>query len=74
MPSKADFVFHKLGPASDYDIRVTVSDDFPVVQHDSVDLHVRMLAPSYSQYQRAAQRWWSGVEPTYIRGTEPRRL
>jgi hypothetical protein len=38
-----------------------------------LDLKVRMLAASYSQYQRAAQRWWSGVEPTYIRAEEPRR-
>ncbi len=38
-----------------------------------VDLRVRMLAASYSQYQRSAQRWWSGVEPTYVRRTPPRR-
>ncbi|HEY2515203.1 MAG TPA: hypothetical protein VGI39_30260, partial [Polyangiaceae bacterium] len=38
-----------------------------------VDLTVRMLAASYSQYQRAAQRWWSGVEPAYVRPTAPRR-
>lgn len=38
-----------------------------------VDLRVRMLAPSYSQYQRAAQRWWSGVSPVYLRETQPRR-
>jgi hypothetical protein len=42
--------------------------------HDHpLDLRVRMLAPSYSQYQRAAQRWWSGIEPAYIKATEPRR-
>jgi len=38
-----------------------------------VDLRLRMLAPSHSQYQRAAQRWWSGIEPVYIKKTEPRR-
>jgi hypothetical protein len=38
-----------------------------------MDLRVRMLASSYSQYQRAAQRWWSGIEPAYIRPNEPRR-
>jgi hypothetical protein len=32
-----------------------------------------MLAASHSQYQRAAQRWWSGVEPAYLRGHGPRR-
>jgi hypothetical protein len=36
-------------------------------------LRMRMLAASYSQYQRAAQRWWSGVEPTYLRPSRPRR-
>lgn len=38
-----------------------------------LDLRVRMLAASYSQYQRAAQRWWSGIEPAYVKATEPRR-
>ncbi|MDB4940971.1 MAG: hypothetical protein JWP97_505 [Labilithrix sp.] len=38
-----------------------------------LDLRMRMLAASYSQYQRAAQRWWSGIEPAYIKPTEPRR-
>ena len=36
-------------------------------------LRVRMLSASYSQYNRAAQRWWSGVEPTYMEATEHRR-
>jgi hypothetical protein len=38
-----------------------------------LDLHIRMLAASYSQYQRSAQRWWSGVEPAYVRKEQPRR-
>jgi hypothetical protein len=38
-----------------------------------LDLRVRMLAASYSQYQRAAQRWWSGIEPAYVKTTQPRR-
>ncbi len=37
-----------------------------------LDLKLRMLAASHSQYQRAAQRWWSGVEPATMR-TPPRR-
>jgi hypothetical protein len=37
------------------------------------DLRVRLLAGSYSQYQRAAQRWWSGIEPCYVRSEAPRR-
>jgi hypothetical protein len=36
-------------------------------------LKMRMLAASHSQYQRAAQRWWSGVEPVYMRPSGPRR-
>lgn len=38
-----------------------------------MDLKVRMLAASHSQYQRAAQRWWSGIDPAYVRATHPRR-
>ncbi|MGH7285232.1 MAG: DUF6909 family protein [Polyangiaceae bacterium] len=38
-----------------------------------LDLKMRMLAPSYAQYQRAAQRWWSGIEPAYMRTTTTRR-
>jgi hypothetical protein len=37
------------------------------------DLKIRMLAASHSQYQRAAQRWWGAIEPSYVRKTEPRR-
>jgi len=43
------------------------------VARREVDLSVQMLASSYSQYQRAAQRWWSGVEPSYVRKEHPRR-
>lgn len=38
-----------------------------------VDLRLQVLAPSWSQYQRAAQRWWSGVAPAYVRESRPRR-
>jgi hypothetical protein len=38
-----------------------------------LDLKIRMLAASHSQYQRAAQRWWSGVEPAYIHEPPRRR-
>ena len=37
------------------------------------DLRVRLLVGSYSQYQRAAQRWWGGIEQHYVRQTRPRR-
>jgi hypothetical protein len=38
-----------------------------------LDLKLQMLAASHSQYQRAAQRWWSGVEPSTLGSSEPRR-
>lgn len=37
------------------------------------DLAMRMLSGSFSQYQRAAQRWWSGVEAAYVREQTPKR-
>jgi hypothetical protein len=37
------------------------------------DLSLRVLSGSYSQYQRASQRWWSGIEPRYLRETGPAR-
>ena len=43
------------------------------IVQNPLDLNVRMLAPSYSQYQRAAQRWWSGIDPAYVRAEPPRR-
>ncbi len=43
------------------------------VSRRELDLRVRLLVGSYSQYQRAAQRWWSGIEPQYLRTTPPRR-
>ncbi len=43
-----------------------------VRSHDC-DLTVQMLASSYSQFQRAAQRWWSGIEPIYLREGNVRR-
>jgi hypothetical protein len=37
------------------------------------DRTVRLLAGSFVQYQRAAARWWSGIEPGYLREEHPRR-
>ena len=37
------------------------------------DLRLRLLASSFSQYQRAAQRWWRGIEPIFLSAHEPRR-
>ena len=36
------------------------------LRRHACDITVQMLASSYSQFQRAAQRWWSGVEPKYL--------
>jgi hypothetical protein len=37
------------------------------------DLSVRLLNGSYAEYQRASHRWWSGIEPKYLRDVHPRR-
>jgi len=37
------------------------------------NLSFRLLAGSFSQYQRAAQRWWGEIEPIYLQQQEPRR-
>ncbi|MEZ4448071.1 MAG: hypothetical protein R3B09_01245 [Nannocystaceae bacterium] len=37
------------------------------------NLRLRLLNGSYSQYQRTAQRWWSGIEPHYVRPVAPKR-
>lgn len=37
------------------------------------DLLVRLLSSGFIEYQRAASRWWSGIEPAYLRPTSPRR-
>lgn len=37
------------------------------------DLAIRLLSGSFSQYQRAAHRWWSGIEPAYLREQRPKR-
>ncbi len=37
------------------------------------DIAMRMLSGSFSQYQRASQRWWSGVEVAYLREERPKR-
>ena len=37
------------------------------------DLRMRLLSGTMSQYQTAAHRWWSGIEPGYVREARPRR-
>jgi hypothetical protein len=44
-----------------------------ILATNKLDLRIRMLATSHSQYQRAAVRWWSGVEPAYLRPNGPVR-
>ena len=54
-----------LGPA--------VLESLGAVGERPVDLSLQLLDGSYSEYQRAAQRWWSGIEPSYLRAERPRR-
>lgn len=58
-------------------LKAAFGDSFPAglreIARAECDLSVRLLAGSYSQYQRAAQRWWSGIEPCYVRAEAPRR-
>jgi len=32
-----------------------------------LDLRLQLLAGSFNHYQKAAQRWWSGIEPVYLK-------
>jgi hypothetical protein len=43
-----------------------------IVSRES-DLRLRVLSTTYTGYQRAAHRWWSGIEPSYVRETAPKR-
>ena len=38
-----------------------------------LDLRMRLLAGSFSEYQRASHLWWTGVEQAYLRDSAPRR-
>lgn len=38
-----------------------------------LDLRMNLLAGSFSEYQRAAQRWWGSIEPLYWTDSEPER-
>ena len=37
------------------------------------DIRLHLLNGSYSQYQRTAVRWWSGIESGYLRQQKPKR-
>jgi hypothetical protein len=63
---EAQKLFDALGPSR-------LERGWRTLYEKRLDLRIRMLAASHSQYQRAAQRWWSGIEPSYLRKTEPRR-
>jgi hypothetical protein len=63
---EAQKLFDALGPSR-------LERGWRTLYEKRLDLRMRMLAASHSQYQRAAQRWWSGIEPSYLRKTEPRR-
>lgn len=38
------------------------------------DLRIRLLSGSFAEYQRASQRWWAEIEPSYVREVKPRRV
>lgn len=66
-----------LEPATMQRVKEALAESWPRVLTELMDrprdLSLRLLNGSFSQYQRAAQRWWSGVEPVYLREAEPRR-
>jgi hypothetical protein len=37
---------------------------------DECDLTLRLLAGSLLEYRRASERWWSGIEPAYLRSPQ----
>jgi hypothetical protein len=43
-----------------------------IARHE-IALSVRLLNGSFAEYQKAAQRWWSGLEPAYVQDVQPRR-
>ncbi|MEM7675256.1 MAG: hypothetical protein AAF449_04535 [Myxococcota bacterium] len=49
---------------------------FGEMKNRRLDLRLRLLAGSFSQYQRAAERWWRGIEPVYrpSEATTPRPI
>ncbi|MFQ5696910.1 MAG: hypothetical protein ACE5IL_01340 [Myxococcota bacterium] len=47
---------------------VNAGDPFVDCMERRLDLRVRLLAGAFSEYQRAAQRWWSAIEQRYVSG------
>jgi hypothetical protein len=54
-----------LGPEAERSLRE--------LREHPLDLRVRLLSGSFSEYQRAAHLWWTGVEQAYLRDSAPRR-
>jgi hypothetical protein len=48
-------------------------DGLRAIAKGELSLSVRLLNGSFTEYQKAAQRWWSGIEPVYLQGQHPRR-
>ena len=42
-----------------------IADLFAAMAKRPLDLKLKLLAGSFNQYQRAAERWWRGLEPVY---------
>jgi hypothetical protein len=43
-------------------------EDLEAMVRTPLDLSMRLLAGSFMEYQRAAQRWWGEIEGTYVQG------
>jgi hypothetical protein len=65
--SDADFARLREALGSDHDAGLAA------IARRRLDLRVRLLAGSFSAYQRAADHWWRGVERAYLSGTFERR-
>lgn len=59
----------QLGPEEGKKLRSLLNDDFceavAAISSHRLDLRLRLLAGSFSQYQRAAQQWYNGIEAVY---------
>ena len=64
-----------IGIAGVATLRAAFGDDYEANLHalasHTCDLTLRLLAGSLLEYRRASQRWWSGIEREYLRGSGP---
>lgn len=63
----------ELQPGELASLHQAFADDYPgairqLAEHPC-DLSLRLLAGTMLEYRRASQRWWSAIEPAYLRGS-----